>query len=325
MRVAIVGAGAVGGVVAWHMAQAGQKPVIIARPQTAALLSAEGLTLQAPSVAAQTLAVQATADAASAGIQDLVIVGFKAQDWEGGLDLVRPLVGPSTIVLPMLNGIPWWYLDGLGPQFGDRTLQAVDANGAIDAAISAGQILGCVVYIGANRPAPNVVTWNGRKRLIIGEPLAAQGGRLAEVVAFLKAGGIDAEQSDDIRLEVWLKLLGNAAYNPISAVTGAAIDKIADDPATRAVAKAIMAECVAVAGALGVAGLPDLEVRLQVPPTLIGVKTSMLQDMEAGRPLELGAIVAAVAELGRRTGVPTPTIECVGALAASAWRQRWGG
>ncbi|MGO4676879.1 ketopantoate reductase family protein [Bosea sp. 2YAB26] len=323
MRVAIVGAGAIGGVVAWHMTQAGQRPVIIARAETAALLATEGLTLQSPS-GTETVAVQVAADAASAGVQDLVLVGFKAHDWASGLDSIRPLIGPSTIVLPMLNGIPWWYLQGLGTQFGDRRLASVDASGAIETSIPAGQVLGCVVYIGANRPAPNVIAWNGRKRLVVGEPLKPHDSRLADVVALLRAGGVDSEQSADIRTEVWQKLLGNAAYNPLSAVTGATVDKIVGDPAVRAVAKSIMAECVAVAAALGVENLPELEARLELPPTLIGVKTSMLQDMEAGRPLELGAIVGAVAELGRRTGVPTPLIECVGALAANAWQQRWG-
>lgn len=323
MRVAIVGAGAIGGVVAWHMTQAGQKPVIIARPASAALLAEKGLTLQSLS-GSDTLAVQVATDAAAVGVQDLVLVGYKAHDWEAGLASVTPLIGPQTIVLPMLNGIPWWYLNGMDSRYGERSLAAVDPAGTIDAAIPAKQTLGCVVYVGANRPEPNVIAWNGRKRFVLGEPLAAAGARLADTVALLKAGGIDAEPASDIRQEVWNKLLGNAAYNPLSALTGATVDKIAGDPAVRAVAKSMMAECVAVATALGIANLPDLEARLVVSPALVGVKTSMLQDMEAGRSLELGAIVGAVAELGRRTGVPTPLIDCVGALVANAWQQRWG-
>jgi 2-dehydropantoate 2-reductase len=322
MRVAIVGAGAIGGVIAWHMAKAGQRPLIVARPATAALLASDGLILETAS-SAETLSVNATADPSSAGVQDLVLVGYKAHDWPTGLDLVTPLLGPGTIVLPMLNGIPWWYLDGLDEGFGDRKLTSVDPEGAIAAALPTTQVLGCVVYVGANRPAPNRIAWNGRKRLVIGEPMAPASARLADVVAFLKAGGIDAEPSADIRSAVWHKLLGNAAYNPISAVTGATIDAIIGDPALRSVAKSIMAECVAVAAALGIEDRPDLEVRLELPPTLVGVKTSMLQDMEAGRPLELGAIAGAVAELGRRAGVPTPLIDCVAALAGNAWRQRW--
>ncbi len=322
MKVAIVGAGAIGGVVAWHLRQAGQDPVVVARPSTAALLASEGLTLETGGTS-QTLAIRATSDAKALGPQDLVIVGYKAHDWAGGLDLVKPLLGPGTILVPMLNGIPWWYLDGLDPRFGERRLAAVDADGALAAAIPTQQVIGCVVYVGSNRPAPNRIDWNGRKRLILGEPLSAATPRLHKVVDLLGAGGIDAEATDDIRSAVWHKLLGNAAFNPISAVTGATIDAIAGDPALRALAKSIMHECIAVARALGVDDLPDPDQRLQMPPTMIGVKTSMLQDMEAGRPLELGAIVSAVSELGRRTQTPTPLLDAIDALAASAWRQRW--
>ena len=322
MKVAIVGAGAIGGVVAWHLRKAGKDPVVVARPATAALLSSEGLTLETGGTS-QTLAIRATSDAAALGPQDLVMVGYKAHDWAGGLDLLRPLVGPETLVVPMLNGIPWWYLDGLDPRFGERRLASVDPIGALAAAIPTAQILGCVVYVGSNRPAPNRIDWNGRKRLILGEPRSVATLRLREVVDMLEAGGIDAEATDDIRSAVWHKLLGNAAFNPISAVTAATIDVIAGDPPLRALAKSIMTECIAVARALGVDDLPDPDQRLQMPPTMVGVKTSMLQDMEAGRPLELGAIVSAIAELGRRTQTPTPLLDAIDALAAASWRQRW--
>jgi 2-dehydropantoate 2-reductase len=323
MRVAIVGAGAIGGVVAWYLAKAGLKPTIVVRAATADLLSREGLTLMASS-GSETVPVQATADAAAAGHQDIVFVGFKAHDWPAGLSLVRPLIGPQTIVVPLLNGIPWWYLDGLDARFGASRLTSVDADGAIAAAVPSGQILGCVVYVGANRPSANVIDWNGRKRLILGEPSQQGSPRLDEVVTYLKSADIDAEATTDIRAAVWQKLYGNACFNPISALTGATVDRIVGDPAVKAVARAIMAECMAVAGAVGVTEKIDIDARLVLPPTMVGVKTSMLQDMEAGRPLELGAIVGAVAELGRRTGVPTPIIESVGALAGNAWQQRWG-
>jgi len=322
MKVAIVGAGAIGGVVAWHLRKAGQDPVVVARPSTAALLSSEGLTLNTGGTS-ETLAIRATSDASALGPQDLVMVGYKAHDWASGLDLLRPLVGPDTLVVPMLNGIPWWYLDGLDSRFGDRRLAAVDADGALAAAIPTANVLGCVVYVGSNRPAPNRIDWNGRKRLILGEPLSAATQRLHKVVDLLQAGGIDAEATDDIRTAVWHKLLGNAAFNPISAVTAATIDAIAGDPPLRALARSIMNECIAVARSFGVTDLPDPDQRLQMPPTMVGVKTSMLQDMEAGRPLELGAIVSAISELGRRTQVPTPLLDAIDALAAASWRQRW--
>jgi 2-dehydropantoate 2-reductase len=324
MRVAVVGAGAIGGVVAWFLAKAGLKPTIVARGATASLIADEGLTLISSSGEA-TVAVATATDPAALGPQDLVLVGFKAHDWPGGLGLVRPLIGAGTVVVPLLNGIPWWYLEGLDPKFGNRRLASVDPDGAIAAAIPASRIIGGVVYVGANRPAPNRIDWNGRKRLILGEPSGEMSGRLADIVAFLKSAEIDAEATADIRAAVWQKLYGNACFNPISALTGATIDAIVGDPAVKAVARAIIAECQAVAGAVGIGEKIDIDQRLVLPPTMIGVKTSMLQDMEAGRPLELGAIVEAVAELGRRTGVPTPILEATGALAANAWRQRWGG
>ena len=322
MRVAVVGAGAVGGVVAWHLAKAGCAPVIVARTATATRLHNEGLTIQSRS-ATETAAVTATDDPVSAGIQDLVIVGYKAHDWPEGVALLAPLIGPDTVLLPLLNGVPWWYLEGLDARFGDRRLAAVDPDGAIAAAIPMARVLGCVVYVGASRTAPNHIVWNGGKRLIIGEPVDPDGARAAACASFLKAAGIDAEATPDIRAAIWQKLLGNAAFNPLSALTGATPDAIVGDPALRRVTRAVMAECAAVAASLGIADRPDLEARLRIPPAMVGVKTSMLQDMEAGRPLELGAIARAVVELGQRTGTPTPSIECVAALVDHAWRQRW--
>ncbi|MEI8143848.1 MAG: 2-dehydropantoate 2-reductase [Alphaproteobacteria bacterium] len=323
MRVAVVGAGAVGGVVAWHLAAAGRDPLIVARASTAARLAADGLFLETGGTARHT-PVRVTSDPGSAGPHDVVIVGFKAHDWQAGLSLVTPLIGPKTLVVPLLNGIPFWYLDGLDARFGARDLTAVDPGGVIAKAIPSAQILGCVVYIGANRPDVNRFDWNGRKRLILGEVFGAPSQRLTDLVANLKAAGIDAEASPDIRAAVWEKLLGNASYNPISALTRATIDGIAGDPGTRAVARAIMLECISVARALGVTAPFDVEARLTVAPVMKGVKTSMLQDMEAGRSLELGAIVEAVVELGRRVGVATPILETTGALAARAWTEAWG-
>lgn len=322
MQVAIVGAGAVGGVVAWHLAKAGLRPVVVGRSATVARLREDGLTLRS-SLGSETVAVQATDDAASVGVQDLVIVGYKAHDWPTGLALLAPLIGPGTTVLPLLNGIPWWYLEGLPADVGDRRLTAVDPDGAIAAAVRTAQVLGCVVYVGASRSAPNVVVWNGGKRFVLGEPVDRDGGRASACAAFLRRAGLDAETTSDIRAAIWQKLLGNAAYNPISALTGATVGAIVADASLRPIARSIMAECAAIAAALGAGEPPDLDARLRVPPAMVGAKTSMLQDMEAGRTLELGAISLAVTELGRRTGTPTPVIDCVGALVEHAWRRRW--
>ncbi|MCX7340442.1 MAG: 2-dehydropantoate 2-reductase [Hyphomicrobiales bacterium] len=323
-RIAVVGAGAIGGVVAWHLAEAGHDPLIVARPQTAAILKHRGMTLTGPAFS-RTMPIRVCDDAHAAGVQDLVLVGFKAHDWEAGLVLVMPLIGPSTIIVPMLNGIPWWYLEGLGGRHGDERLAAVDPAGRLGQSIDTARVLGCVVYIGANRTTPDAIGWNGRKRLVIGEPAGSVSPRLEDTVQLLRQGGIDAEATSDIRAEIWHKLLGNACFNPVSALTGATIDAMAADPALREVLRKIMLECIAVARSVGISQLPDVEARLSVHPAMTGVKTSMLQDHEAGRPLELGALVDAVCELGQRTGVPTPMLESLSALTAAAWRSAWPG
>ena len=234
MRIAIVGAGAVGGVVAWHLARAGFDPLVVARPETASILNARGLTLSGVEAgpgshadlgASRTVRLRAMGNAVEAGVQDVVLVGFKAHDWLSGLSLVMPLIGPSTTVVPLLNGIPWWYLEGLGGSFGDHRLESVDASGQISATVPITHVLGCVVYVGSNRTAPDQIVWNGRKRLILGEPQGSLSARLGNVVRLLCESGIDAEQTTDIRSEIWLKLLGNASFNPVSAITGATIDR----------------------------------------------------------------------------------------------------
>lgn len=323
MRIAVVGAGAIGGLVAFYLAKSGYDPIVVARAATADQISSLGLTLQSKTTR-ERVAVRATADAKAAGPQDLVLVGFKAHDYASGLPLLAPLIGPSTTIVPLLNGIPWWYLEGLDTRFGDRRLASVDSEGIIAAALPTEQVLGCVVYIGANRPTPTTIDWNGRKRLILGAPIPSAAPRLAATVALLTAAGIDAEATDDIRAAVWVKLLGNATFNPISALTGTTVDQMIDDPGLRETVRQIMIECLAVARALGVTEPVDIEARMKPAPAMVGVRTSMLQDREAGRPLELGALVDAVVELGNRTGVPTPVLSAVGALTRAAARHVWG-
>jgi 2-dehydropantoate 2-reductase len=327
MKIAVVGAGAIGGVVAFHLAKAGLDPLIVARPASAALLSREGIIIDGPDGSARQ-PVRASADPARAGPQDVVLVGFKAHDWSDGLPLVTPLIGPDTLVAPMLNGIPWWYPQRLsadaaaGAHLPGR-IAVVDPDGALSAAIPAHQIIGAVVYIGANRTAANRIGWNGRKRLILGEPDGALSPRLAALAETLHGAGLEIETTADIRAAIWVKLLGNACFNPVSAITGATIDAMLADEAVTEVLRAVMQECRDVAGQLGVAELPDVAARLVLHASMRGVKTSMLQDMEAGRPLELAALVDAVVELGRAVDAPTPMLAAVGALARAAWRQRW--
>jgi 2-dehydropantoate 2-reductase len=323
-RIAVVGVGAVGGSVAFHLARAGLAPTLIARPAQAEALAREGLTLLGAGVD-ETVRVAVASDARAAGPQDLVLVGFKGQDWPAGLAQVLPLLGPETALVPLLNGVPWWFFQGFAGPHCDRVVRAVDPDGALAAAIPARAVLGCVVYLASTREGPARIRWNGRKRLVLGEPSGGSSARLAAVTALLKGAGLDAEAADDIRAALWSKLLGNVTYNPLSVATERTMGAIVDDPGLVQVLRFQLAETIAVARALGVACDATVEERLTVSAPMRGFRTSMLQDFDAGRPLELGAIVDAVAELGRLVGVPTPVVETVGALAAARWMARWGG
>jgi 2-dehydropantoate 2-reductase len=322
MRIAVLGAGSVGGVVAWHLARSGADPVIVARPMSAELLAREGLTLIGAD-GPETVAVAATADARALGPRDLVLVALKAQDWPAALPLLRPLLDQNTIVVPMLNGMPWWYFQGMSGTLAERRITAVDPHGALAGAIPARSILGCVVYIAASREAPNRIRWNGRKRLLLGEPAGPASPRLQRVAGLLADAGLNAEVTPDIRRAVWQKILGNVAHNPLSVITGESIGHLAKEPHLRAIMRAVMEEAAMTAAALGI-GAFEIEERLRVSPEMTDFRTSMLQDFEAGRPLELAAIVDAVIEVGKATGKAMPVLTTLGALAHEHWQAKHG-
>ncbi len=314
-KIAVVGAGSIGAVVAWHLARAGLNPSIVARKDSAALLQREGLTLT-DAGNNENVSVHVTDAPASLGQQDLVLVGFKAQDWPAGLSSVLPLIGPRTLIVPLLNGIPWWFFQGFGGAHEGRIVRAVDPDGLLTKSIPPHQILGGVVYIAAERIDAAHVAWNGRKKLVLGEPSGGISARLEAVVALLNRAGLEAEASDRIRDIVWHKLLGNVSMNPLSVVAGATIGRMLDHPPLRRVLVTMMEEALALAGALGVKDSFDIEERMRLPPSMMNFKSSMLQDFEAGRPLELGALSGAAGELAQLAGVKTPMIDAIGALAA---------
>lgn len=315
-RIAIAGPGAVAGVIAWHLAKADAALTVVARPATAGALNRDGLTLVRGPADERTTRVAAVSDPGALGPQEVVLVGFKAHDWPAGLALVRPLIGPETILVPMLNGIPWWFFQGFGGAHEGRVVRAVDPDGILAAAIPASALLGCAVYVAGEREKPTRIRWNGRKRLVLGEPFGVPSERLRSLAALLRSAGIDVDESPDIRHAVWAKLLGNVTYNPLSVAAHARMGRMGRHPPLQRIVRTIMEEAVAVAQALGVAGPFDIEQRLVMAPEMDEVKTSMLQDYEAGRELELDAIVNAVVELGQLVGVATPMIEAIGALAA---------
>lgn len=315
--IAVVGAGAVGSAVAYSLAQAGLTPKLVARGAGLEAIRRDGLIVD-KWTGGGTVRIEASGNAADFGPQDLVIGTMKAQDWPAALPALLPLLGPKSVLLPVINGVPWWYFDGVGGGFAGQRVAAVDPDGTLLAGLPAERVVGSVVYLGANRTAPGRVRWTSGNKFVIGEAAGAARERTRTVAAVLRRAGFDVTLTDDIRGEVWAKLLGNAAINPLSVVARARIDEIMADAGLGQVALAAMHEVAAVAAAVGAPSKMDVQKRYEINAELGAFRTSMLQDYEAGRPLELGALVDAVVEIGARLGVAAPMTAALGALARRA-------
>lgn len=318
LSIAVVGAGAVGGVIVYALARAGLAPKLVARGDALAAIRRAGLRIERPQGGGGVVRVEATDDAASLGPQDLVIGTMKAQDWPAGLAALQPLIGPETALLPAINGVPWWYFDGIEGPLAGQPIAAVDPEGALLAALPARQVVGAVVYVGASRLAPGHVSWTAGGRFVIGEAMGGSRARTEAVAAVLRRAGLEAAVTADIRGEIWAKLLGNAAANPLSVVARARMDEMMDDPGLARLTLAAMREVAAVAAAVGAPSAIPVEERYEMNRFLGAFRTSMLQDFEAGRSLELGALVDAVVEIGGRLGVAAPLVDALGALARHA-------
>ena len=310
-RITIVGMGAVGAFIAARLAAAGNAPRALARGATLAALRERGVGLHGAG-GLQRHPIDASGDARAFGAQDLVIVAVKAQSLGALAPTLAPLIGPQTIVLPAMNGVPWWFLQtpALAARFGGHAgrLASVDADGAIGAALPLAQVLGCVVHFTCSSPAPGEVRHGFGDRLIVGEPAGGASARTEAVAALLRDAGFTVEASEDVRRDIWFKLWGNMTTNPISALTGATVDRILDDPQVNAFMLQAMAEAREIGARIGCPIEQSGEDRMVVTRSLGAFKTSMLQDAEAGRPLELDALVGAVYEIGARVGVATPAI-----------------
>jgi 2-dehydropantoate 2-reductase len=318
-KIAVFGAGAIGCAVSFALARAGRMPTVVARGAALEALRRDGLRVERPEVGG-TIRLPATDDTASLGPQDLVIGTMKAQDWPAALPALLPLIGPETTLLPVLNGVPWWYFDGVAGPLAGSPVAAVDPDGTLLAVLKAPRIVGAVVYIGVTRLGPAHARWPGGGRFVVGEAQGPARPRTEAVAALLRQAGFAVGVSNDIRGEVWAKLVGNAPFNSLSALARAAIDEIMNDPGLARIALASMHEVAAVAAALGAPSAMPVEERFAVNAELGAFRTSMLQDFEAGRPLELGALVDAVVELGGKVGVATPMTEALGALTRrAAW------
>ena len=315
MKVCIYGAGAIGGWLGARLAQAGCTLDVVARGATLETLRRDGLTL----VSGETrvpVPVHASDDPRTLGVQQLVVVAVKAPALPSVAEQIAPLLGPDTIVLTAMNGVPWWFLQGgFGGSLAGTRLQAVDPGGRIDAAIPGRHVIGGVVHASCSVDAPGVVRHHFGNGLIIGEPSGEATPRAKHLCELLVRAGIDAKLSPQIQKDVWYKLWGNMTVNPVSALTGVTTDLILNDDLVRGFISAIMLEAREIGGRIGVPIAERPEDRHVITRKLGAFKTSMLQDVEAGRAVELDALVSAVRELGQLAGVQTPFTDALLGLA----------
>ena len=313
MRICIFGAGAIGGYLGAKLAMAGADVALVARGPHLAALQARGLTLIEAGVST-TVPVRATDDAASLGPQDYVIVTLKAHSVPSVVGHILPLLGADSTLVSGVNGVPWWYFHRHGGAYEGRRLEAVDPGGVQWDGFGPERVLGCVVYPAAEVVEPGVVRHIEGNRFSLGEPSGEISARAVALSKVLQTAGLKTPVRPRLRDEIWVKLWGNLSFNPISALTHATLDVLCTDPGTRGVARAMMLEAQAVAEALGVKFPIDVDRRIDGGAAVGAHRTSMLQDLEAGRPLETEALVGSVSELGRLTGVATPTVDTVLAL-----------
>lgn len=307
MKVCIVGLGAVGGYVGARLANAGLEVSALARGATLEAVRRDGLVL-VEGDSRTTAPIFASDDPADLGTPDLIVLSVKTPSLPSVAPALAQLIGPSTTVLSMTNGVPWWFFDGLPIDKPD--VPSLDPGGVMTAAVPSSAVLGSVTHLSASTPSPGVVEARFFERIVVGEPSGGDAdGRAAAVADLLRRGGFAVGVSERIQRDVWFKLWGNMTMNPLSAITGATMDVLLADPDVRAFASRCMTEAAAVGSAIGIDVGITPEERHTVTRRLGAARTSMLQDVDAGRPVELDALVAVVVEMGRSLGVPTPDLE----------------
>jgi 2-dehydropantoate 2-reductase len=305
MNVGIVGAGAIGGWVAARLQLAGNSVSVLARGSTLEALQ-HGLSIRENNVP-QLAMFRVSDDPELLAPQDLLVIAVKAPALAEVCALARPMVGPDTLILPMLNGVPWWFLGG-------EPLRSVDPGGLIAAAVPTGQLIGCVVHAACRRTAANAVEVVHADKLILGEPSGGTSERVSALAALFERAGIRTEVSENVRRAIWYKLWGNMTMNPLSALTLATADRLLADEGLKPFILACMAEAARIGAAIDCPISESGEDRMAVTARLGAFKTSMLQDVEAGRTIELEALVGAPREIGRRVGIATPNIDLLYAM-----------
>jgi len=319
MKICIYGAGAIGGYLGVLLSQGGADVSLIARGTHLEAIRRNGLKLMIGDDQ-KVARLRATSDPAELGPQDYVIIALKAhQAWEVA-DQMAPLLGANTAVVTAQNGIPWWYFYGFTGQYANLQLQSVDPEGRQWNAIGPERAIGCTVYPAAEIVAPGVIKHIYGDRFGLGEPTRKETQRIATLADAFTAGGLKAKINPEIRNDIWLKLWGNLCFNPISALTHATLDVVATDPGTRMVSRKMMEEAEKIARRIGVHFRVDIERRINGAAGVGAHRTSMLQDLEKGRPIELDALLTVVQEIGRLVDVETPIIDAVLALTQQMGR-----
>ena len=320
MRIAVFGAGAIGGLLGARLAASGADVTFIARGPHLAAMQANGVRLRSggETITAHPRCLE---DAAEAGEQDYVIVTLKAHSLPAAAPRIARLMGPRSALVTGINGVPYWYFYGLDGPYRDRRIEAVDPGGRLWDVLPPSRVIGCVVYPAAEVVEPGVIEHGYGDRFSLGEPDGSRSERAERLSKALIAAGFKAPVRPRIRDEIWVKLWGNMTFNPVSALTTATLDRLTGEPDLRAVSRAMMREGRAVGEAVGARFAIDIEKRIDGAAEVGEHKTSMLQDLERGRPMEIDALLGAVVELGGMAGIPMPISEAVLALVRERARR----
>jgi 2-dehydropantoate 2-reductase len=322
LKVCVVGAGAIGGFLGTRLAREGSAQIAaLARGATLVALRDHGWRLEQGGERLQAAVALASDDAHELGPQDLVVIAVKSPALSALAPSLAPLLGADTAVLPAMNGVPWWFASGI-TALGTRPLASVDPHGTIVGVIPVERVIGCVVHASAASAAPGVAVHRMGQGLILGEPHGELSARLQRIGALFARAGFEVSLSQRIRYDVWYKLWGNMTMNPVSALTAATADRVLDDELVRAFCAAAMREAAAVGARIGCDVHESAADRFAVTRKLGAFKTSMLQDVEALRPIELDALVGAVREIGERVGIATPMIDALFGLTRLFGRTR---
>lgn len=314
MKICIYGAGAVGGLMAGWLSRAGHDVSVVARGAQLTAIREKGLRILSDG-RETAVALQAHADPAQCGAQDVVIVAVKGQSLAQVARGIAPLLAAHTSIVTAMNGVPWWFFDRLKFGAGRLRLESLDPGGELSRAMPTERIVGCVVHLAASTPQPGLISHNMGRKLILGEPGGRNTARTQDIAGALAQAGFECVQSAFIEKDFWVKLLGNVSFNPVSALTLSTAERLIADAEVKAYMVAIMREVLAIGRAVGVDAEIDPEERIDMARHLGRFKTSMLQDMEAGKPLEIDGLLTGTLEVARKAGVPAPFTQSLSGLA----------